>query len=356
MNITLDREAGRPLYTQLRDELRRRIESGDLPPGGQLPPVREMSRRCGLSFLTVTRALAELTREGLVEPRHGAGTFVRALAGSVAIELLLPGHAPRTVQMTSLYEQLFAGLRQAIEPRECRLWATYLDGKSPTVDELVAVARARRLNGLVVYHPVTEMFDALRAAAEQLTVVALAHVVPDSRVLCVQAEVAAPLAAMMRRRWEAGARAFAFFGLSKHANAVNPSPYAELYRTFLECAAELGVQPFIQIAPEELVDPHWNMGRVDGFVNQAAMQLPAGCVVVAQTAHIAQRAMEANAGFDIITYTEHHPTLERFQGRISFLYTGLREQAAAAARLVQARPGPEAPLVEEIPAQVIEAR
>ena len=42
-----------PIYTQLTDRLRRRIVSGDLPPGERLPSVRELSAQAGVNPNTV---------------------------------------------------------------------------------------------------------------------------------------------------------------------------------------------------------------------------------------------------------------------------------------------------------------
>src|SRR3954452_1935553 len=49
-----------------------------LPEGARLPSVRELMREHGASPVTVQRAIATLTAEGLVVPRPGRGTFVAA--------------------------------------------------------------------------------------------------------------------------------------------------------------------------------------------------------------------------------------------------------------------------------------
>jgi GntR family transcriptional regulator len=48
-----------------------------LGPGALLPGERELALRCGVSRMTVRRALDDLEARRLVERRHGAGTFVR---------------------------------------------------------------------------------------------------------------------------------------------------------------------------------------------------------------------------------------------------------------------------------------
>ena len=65
-----------PIYTQLTDQLRRRIVSGDLSPGERLPSVRELSAQAGVNPNTVQRAMAEMERLGLVYSQRTAGRFV----------------------------------------------------------------------------------------------------------------------------------------------------------------------------------------------------------------------------------------------------------------------------------------
>jgi molybdate-binding protein/DNA-binding transcriptional regulator YhcF (GntR family) len=64
------------LYLEIAESLRRRIVSGELQPGDKLPPVREMARRWGCTPGTVSRAYAQLGRDGLVAGRRGGGTRV----------------------------------------------------------------------------------------------------------------------------------------------------------------------------------------------------------------------------------------------------------------------------------------
>lgn len=49
-----------------------------LAPGSLLPSVREWTKALGVSPVTVQRALSQLAREGLLDPRPGVGTFVAA--------------------------------------------------------------------------------------------------------------------------------------------------------------------------------------------------------------------------------------------------------------------------------------
>jgi DNA-binding transcriptional MocR family regulator len=59
-----------------------RSEAARLGPGGRLPSTRSLVQAQHLSPLTVSRALAELGREGILVSRPGAGTFVAQPRGS----------------------------------------------------------------------------------------------------------------------------------------------------------------------------------------------------------------------------------------------------------------------------------
>jgi len=65
-----------PIYAQLMDQLRRRIVSGDLPPGSRLPSVRDLAAEAGVNPNTMQRAMTEMERLGLVYSQRTAGRFV----------------------------------------------------------------------------------------------------------------------------------------------------------------------------------------------------------------------------------------------------------------------------------------
>lgn len=67
---------GEPAYRRIQNVIRKRIESGKLRPGDVVESERELARIHKVSLMTARHALADLAREGVVERRHGAGTFV----------------------------------------------------------------------------------------------------------------------------------------------------------------------------------------------------------------------------------------------------------------------------------------
>jgi DNA-binding GntR family transcriptional regulator len=66
-----------PKYRRIADDLRARIESGEYPPGSQLPTKAKLMEQYEVAINTVERAIDELRRAGLVETAQGAGMFVR---------------------------------------------------------------------------------------------------------------------------------------------------------------------------------------------------------------------------------------------------------------------------------------
>jgi GntR family transcriptional regulator len=65
-------------YEEIARDLRERIVSGHYRPGTALPLMRDIGAEYNVSDITVRKALAVLTREGLVESRRRSGMFVRS--------------------------------------------------------------------------------------------------------------------------------------------------------------------------------------------------------------------------------------------------------------------------------------
>lgn len=68
-------------YTEIADDLRERIRSGEYPPGAKLPGYRELIVTYSTSRDVIRRALATLETEGLIEIVKKAGIKVREQGG-----------------------------------------------------------------------------------------------------------------------------------------------------------------------------------------------------------------------------------------------------------------------------------
>ncbi len=75
-NLTPNRKDDTPLYIQLANNLRHLIETGELERGGALPSERTLCAMTGASRVTIRKAIEQLVDEGLLQRRHGSGTYL----------------------------------------------------------------------------------------------------------------------------------------------------------------------------------------------------------------------------------------------------------------------------------------
>ena len=76
MDIILSNTCGKPIYEQIRDQVKEQIMAGDLAVGEALPSMRLLARELRISVITTKRAYEELEREGFLENVPGKGCFV----------------------------------------------------------------------------------------------------------------------------------------------------------------------------------------------------------------------------------------------------------------------------------------
>jgi GntR family transcriptional regulator/MocR family aminotransferase len=75
--LRIDTHSPVPLYRQIVEELRRRIDAGDLPDGYRLPGSRKLARQLGVDRSTVYKAYQELWALGYLESEPGSSSRVR---------------------------------------------------------------------------------------------------------------------------------------------------------------------------------------------------------------------------------------------------------------------------------------
>jgi len=79
MLLRLDRHSGVPVYRQIQDQIRFLVASAVLPAGAELPSTRALGAELGLNPMTVSKAYAQLEREGVLERRPGLALVVAEL-------------------------------------------------------------------------------------------------------------------------------------------------------------------------------------------------------------------------------------------------------------------------------------
>ncbi|RCS48311.1 GntR family transcriptional regulator [Bremerella cremea] len=76
MYIRIERGAATPISRQIAEQVRAQCLAGLLRPGDCLPSVRQLASELVVNVNTVVRVYEKLAAEGLLEMRHGEGTFV----------------------------------------------------------------------------------------------------------------------------------------------------------------------------------------------------------------------------------------------------------------------------------------
>ena len=84
-----------PIYRQLVEHVRRRVASGQIRAGDEIPSVRELAQALAVHPMTISKAYSLLEAEGLLERRRGLAMRVapqhqRAQPAASRIELLRP--------------------------------------------------------------------------------------------------------------------------------------------------------------------------------------------------------------------------------------------------------------------------
>ncbi|WP_060884309.1 GntR family transcriptional regulator [Streptomyces caniscabiei] len=72
----MDLDRGKPVWPQLADEPRRRIDAGTYAPGSRFPAVMDLATEFDVAASTVQKAVASLRTEGRLRTVLGQGSFV----------------------------------------------------------------------------------------------------------------------------------------------------------------------------------------------------------------------------------------------------------------------------------------
>ena len=75
-NIHLDFRSGTPIYTQIVEQVKQQVVSGELKPGDQLPTVRALALELRVNFNTVARAYRLLDEASIISTQQGRGTYI----------------------------------------------------------------------------------------------------------------------------------------------------------------------------------------------------------------------------------------------------------------------------------------
>jgi GntR family transcriptional regulator len=76
LDISITLTDGVPIYRQIVNQVKYLVASGLLQPGEELPPIRTLALQLRVTPNTIVKAYGELEMAGVVQKRHGSGTFV----------------------------------------------------------------------------------------------------------------------------------------------------------------------------------------------------------------------------------------------------------------------------------------
>jgi GntR family transcriptional regulator len=110
-----------PLYIQLANRLRDSINEGQIASGEALPSERALSELTGASRVTIRKAIEQLVDEGLLQRRHGSGTFIAPRAeqpgttlSGFSADALHRGKAPGSIWLVKTVSGATADEAQAL--------------------------------------------------------------------------------------------------------------------------------------------------------------------------------------------------------------------------------------------------
>ena len=135
-------------YHVVADRLRESIIKSE--PGTKMPPIRELTEQFGVTLVTMVRALRELSEEGLLIVRHGAGCWVApreqaarfGITGEYATELrckiqsALPHQMAYWKEAARTFSEIYPGSQIVFEPMEAGARLTVFDADLTEISTL----------------------------------------------------------------------------------------------------------------------------------------------------------------------------------------------------------------------------
>ena len=89
MRIIISNTSGKPIYEQIKEQIKVAILSDEIGEGEMLPSIRQLARDLKISVITTTRAYNDLELEGFIVNVQGKGCFVLTKNSELIREQLL---------------------------------------------------------------------------------------------------------------------------------------------------------------------------------------------------------------------------------------------------------------------------
>lgn len=267
-----------PRYWLLRQEILQHIASNGLRKGDRLPSERELARKFNLALGTVQKAMLKLEQEGILEKRHGSGTYVRdassaaekiASEKSLSIGVLLPGF------LEYFYAPVVSAIESAAQAGGYDVILKQLgNGSGSTIERLRQLIARKDISGLLAA-PSSKEPDGgllLELHASGIPMVLFDRPVPELDVDCVAQDNVAGGTMATKHLIEQSCRRICFVGLTVESNYA----FSERLAGYREALAEAGIPydgslVFHRLSADETEDsarrrlaPYLNDARPDG--------------------------------------------------------------------------------------------
>jgi GntR family transcriptional regulator len=122
-NIRLDFRSGTPIYTQIVEQVKQQVISGELKPGDQLPTVRALALELRVNFNTVARAYRLLDEAGIISTQQGRGTYILEVPPperteklrKQALEVLTRDYLKEALRLGCSQDEIIESLKEQLE-------------------------------------------------------------------------------------------------------------------------------------------------------------------------------------------------------------------------------------------------
>lgn len=108
--ISIDRNEGEFLYSQVADLISAQVSSGALRAGDKLPSLRLMSDKLEISVPTVRQAYLELEKRGRIEARPKSGYFIQPQRQNRLVKVGCKTCKPTAVSCLQLIDRVYDGI------------------------------------------------------------------------------------------------------------------------------------------------------------------------------------------------------------------------------------------------------
>lgn len=78
MKFELSKQSSKPIYEQIKEQVKTMILNDDIQAGDKLPSMRQLAKALRISVITTQRAYEDLQNEGYIETIAGKGTYIKS--------------------------------------------------------------------------------------------------------------------------------------------------------------------------------------------------------------------------------------------------------------------------------------